>query len=129
MKHKIQIEVVTERSVSDLVAGYDLIADGAIQATISIDTVEEKKVAETKRGEGGRYHHANRPYAADPRIVWADPDKPYSKIDTEATLPKVGMSKEELVSRSWKTGTLEHALKRSIGAQEKQPNGHEGDVQ
>lgn len=119
MKNKVTIEVVTGLPVDTIHTHFARLCVGAERSTITVEAADgalEETLKPSKRRE-------DKSYGDDPRVVWRDPGNPYSAIDVEATLAKIGLDRDALCARSWPRGSLENAVKRSIanGARDARP--------
>ena len=120
LNYKIQV-TVTSNSLSELVE-YINATPGA--------TLESVSKEESTNGNGTLELHS--PYdkhhnGADPRLVMKDhPDHPSQPskaiIDVEASLKNIGLTKEQLMSRPTRKGSVEHSIKRAVGTQGKSRN-------
>ena len=118
MKREITISFVTDSQEAKVSAAIDAISQITDQLTITCKLLSrrlERPVIKRRAGISSKLSEASESLSNEPQLVYsADPQATHNRnIDVEASLKKLGLTREQLVSRTWPRGSPQHRLKRA----------------
>lgn len=118
-KREITISFVTESPGARVLAAIDAISQITDDLKITVKLLSrgpERPVVRTKRARASpKVSGVNESLTNGPQLVYsADPEAAHNRnIDVDASLKKLGLTREQLVSRRWTRGSPQHRLKRA----------------
>ena len=114
---KVTVDLVTASTVEDVYIA--LASLSPIKQTVSTDELPNGK--HNSRGVRGPYKKRQdkhdhvrfkRPHKyTDMRLVW---DERFNRVDVEASLKNIGMTREQIDRMKTKFGSIEHTIKRAM---------------
>ena len=123
-KREVTIRFVIAARGAKISAILDAISDQANDVSITCKTVNPQRPV-TRHGRSaappsnGRDHSdpvQALPQPRQPQLVYKADGSGNRSIDVEASLAKLGLRRDELVSRRWERGSPQHRLKRAAAA-------------
>ena len=118
-KREITISFVTDRrgeGVFAAIAAISRITDHLTITSKLLSRQPERPVIKRRRaGVSSKLAVASERPTNEPQLVYsADPQGAHNRsIDVEGSLKKLGLTREQLVSRTWPRGSSQHRLKRA----------------
>ena len=127
-KREITIHLITTSPQSTVSSVVNTISELAEDLTITckvlgrtIDRTGKRTPSNRKSNRKSRPEDnaASEPKPEGPQLVYtADPEANHRRyIDVEASLKKLGLTREDLMSRTWARGSAQHRLKRAASPQ------------
>ena len=113
---KVTVDLITASTVEDVYIA--LASLSPIKQTVSTDELPNDK--HSPRGVRGPYkkrqskhdHVFKRPRKyIDVRLVW---DERFNRVDVEASLKNIGMTREQIDKMKTRFGSIEHTIKRAM---------------
>ena len=119
---KVTVDLITASTVEDVYIA--LASLSPIKQTVSTDELPNGK--HNPKGVRGPYKktrtthqhdndgvplHKRPDKYTDQRLVW---DERRNCIDVDATLKNIGLTREDIDDKAWKTGSIEHSVKRAM---------------
>src|SRR5262245_16533846 len=113
MKREITIIFVTddEETVASVI---NAVSHIALDVTVTSKTLDHRRGRPThqrkRTSPGGQIIATAEPQSHEPQLVYfaADPQSPHRRtIDVEASLKKLGLNREQLVSQRWPRGSAQ----------------------
>jgi len=122
-KREVTIRFVTAARGTKISAIIDAISDQADDVSITCRTVDQRLPAANHAKSGPTVSNGTRhaeqsqplPQPREPQLVYKA-DGGNRAIDVEASLAKLGLKREELLSRRWERGSPQHRLKRAAAS-------------
>jgi len=123
-KRDVTIRFVTTARGAKILAIIDAITDQADEVSITCRTVDPGRPAK-KHGRSpvtasNGADHPNQaqalPQPRRPQLVYKAEGSGNRSIDVEASLAKLGLTRDELQSRRWERGSPQHRLKRAAAS-------------
>jgi len=118
-KREITISFVTDSQGARVFAAIDAISRITGHLTITsklLSRRQERPILNRRRAVvSSNLAEASESRSTEPQLVYsANPEAPHNRvIDVEASLKKLGLTREQLVSRTWPRGSSQHRLKRA----------------
>src|SRR5262249_4598273 len=119
-KREITIRLVTTSQQSTVSSILSAISELADDIAITCKVLGRTTGRSSKRTQGSRRSRpeddaAGEPKLDGPQLAYTSDQKANHKryIDVEASLKKLGLTREELMSRTWARGSPQHRLKRA----------------
>jgi len=118
-KRQITIVFVTddETTASSVISAVSHLVDDMTVTSKALGGKPGRLVRRTKMEQtGSKVEEVNKAGSHEPLLVYsaANPETPHRRnIDVEASIRKLGLTREQLTSQRWPRGSAQHRLKRA----------------